>query len=310
MTQTQDQPNRRTYRGSCHCGAFIYEIDLPELSTIVECDCSFCRRTGNLYVPTSEDANFRVVNGSEEHLKSYTFGPGSKIHKFCPICATSILSRMPNGPAYMKLVLNARALQYVDVYLLERRYIFNSKVGAQYQPPKHKGDMPRIVEGGKLYTGSCHCGAVTVALSCRPLQESSEGGVIVCNCHICQRVSYAFRHESSPPLHSKFAIQNAYVWLFPEAENMVLSGSNDDIGRYTFSGGLASKTFCRTCGVGMTRPQPVEDRDQAPSESSCRAYRRGDASHPVNARVLHGVDVSKLRRGSKRQQSRHRDSDS
>ncbi|KAH0492914.1 hypothetical protein TgHK011_007841 [Trichoderma gracile] len=275
MTQTQDQPNRRTYRGSCHCGAFIYDIDLPELSTVVECDCSFCRRTGNLYVPTSEDANFRVINGSEEHLKSYTFGPGSKIHKFCPICATSILSRMPNGPAYMKLVLNARALQDVDVDLLERKYIFHSKVGPQYQPPEHKGDMPRIVEGDQLYTGSCHCGAVTVALSCRPLQESSEEGVIVCNCHICQR--------------------NAYVWLFPEVESMVLSGSNDDIGRYTFSGGLASKTFCRTCGVGMTRTQPVEDRDQAPSGSSCRAYRRGDASHPVNARVLHGVDVSKLR---------------
>jgi hypothetical protein len=81
MTQTQTEPNRRTYRGSCHCGAFVYDIDLPELRVVVECDCSFCRRTGNLYVPTGEDANFRVVNGSEGNLTSYTFGPGSKIHK-------------------------------------------------------------------------------------------------------------------------------------------------------------------------------------------------------------------------------------
>ncbi|OTA08545.1 glutathione-dependent formaldehyde-activating enzyme [Trichoderma parareesei] len=158
-----------------------------------------------------------------------------------------------------------------------RHSIFNSKVGAQYQPPEHKGDMPRIVEGGQLYTGSCHCGAVTVALSCRPLKESSVEGVVVCNCHICQR--------------------NAYVWLFPKAENMVLSGSKADIGRYAFSEGLTSKSFCRTCGVGMTflMNQPVEDRDLAASESSCRAYREVNTSHPVNARVLHGVDVRKPR---------------
>ncbi|TFB06725.1 hypothetical protein CCMA1212_000433 [Trichoderma ghanense] len=242
MTQTQNPPNRRTYRGSCHCGAFTYEIDLPELKIVVECDCSFCSRMGNLYVPTSEEANFRVANGSEEDLKSYTFGPGSKIHKFCPTCATSMLSRMPNGPAHMRLVLNARALQDVDVDLLERKYIFNSKIGDQYQPAEHKGGMPPNIDGGQLYTGSCHCGAITVALSCKPLKEFDDERVVVCNCRICQR--------------------NAYVWLFPRPENMVLSGSEDDIGRYTFSEGLTSKTFCRTCGVGMTylRKQPVEDR--------------------------------------------------
>ncbi|KAL6875262.1 Mss4-like protein [Trichoderma novae-zelandiae] len=277
MTQTQDQSNRRTYRGSCHCGAFTYEIHLPELKTAVECDCSFCSRTGNLYVPTSEEDNFRIVHGGEESLRSYTFGPGSKIHKFCPICATSMLSRMPNGPAHMRLVLNARALQDVDVDLLERKCIFNSKIGAQYLLPEHRGGIPPSVEGGQLYTGSCHCGAVTVALSCKPLDECSEERVVVCSCRICQR--------------------NAYVWLFPKPENMVLSGSERDIGRYTSSDGLASKTFCRTCGVGMTsvRNQPVEDEGQAPSESSCRAYCRGEESHPVNARVLHGVDVARLK---------------
>lgn len=67
--------------------------------------------------------------------------------------------------------------------------IFNSKIGALYLPPEHKGDVPPNVEGGRLYTGSCHCGAVTVCLSCKPLDESSEERVVVCNCSICQRVS-------------------------------------------------------------------------------------------------------------------------
>lgn len=92
------------------------------------------------------------------------------------------------------------------------------------------------------------------------------------------------------------ATQNAYVWLFPKAENVILSGSEDDIGRYTFPEGLTSKTFCRACGVGMTYliNQPIEDRVLAPNETPCRAYRKGDTSHPVNARVLHGVEVGKV----------------
>jgi hypothetical protein len=81
MAETQDQPKWRTYRGSCHCGDFIYEIDLPEVKTIIDCDCSFCALKGNLYVITNEGNNFKVIKGSEEKLTSYTFGPRTKIHK-------------------------------------------------------------------------------------------------------------------------------------------------------------------------------------------------------------------------------------
>ncbi|KAL7951575.1 Mss4-like protein [Trichoderma barbatum] len=278
MTATHDQTSRRTYRGNCHCGAFVYEVDLLELRSVIECDCSFCSRTGNLYVLTSEDSNFRIVKGSEEKLKTYTFGPRNKIHKFCPRCATSLLSRMPNGPPHMQLLLNTRAMQDVDVGPLERRHIFNSKIGAQYLPPEHKGDIPPNVEGGQLYTGSCHCGAVTVALSCKPLDEVSEEKAVVCNCSICSR--------------------NAYVWLFPKPENMVLSGSENVIGRYAFSDGLTSKTFCRTCGINMTnlRNQLSQDKVLALSEHSRQVYWGGKASHPVNARILHSVDVGKLKK--------------
>ncbi|KAF3067940.1 hypothetical protein CFAM422_008106 [Trichoderma lentiforme] len=278
MTVAQDQPSRRTYRGNCHCGNFVYEVDLPEVRSVVECDCSFCSRTGNLYVLTDEESNFRIVKGTEERLKSYTFGAGNKIHKFCPKCATSLLSRMPNGPPRLKLLLNTRALQDVDLDPLERRNIFNSKIGAEYLPSEHKGEMPPNVEGGQLYTGSCHCGAVTVALSCKPLDEFNEGVVVVCNCSICSR--------------------NGYIWLSPRPENVVLSGSEDAIGRYTFAEGLTSKTFCRTCGINMTdlRNQLSRDEVRALSKHSREIYGRNKESHPVNVRILHGVDVDKLKK--------------
>lgn len=153
--------------------------------------------------------------------------------QFCPKCATSLLSRMPNGPPRLKLLLNVSCgndLAYVIVSLTRTdrlelcrmstwirwneesklcrqvqlgeeqkvtvNSIFNSKIGAEYLPPEHKGEIPPNVEGGQLYTGSCHCGAVTVALSCKPLDEFNEGVVIVCNCSICSRVSCALQCAS------------------------------------------------------------------------------------------------------------------
>jgi hypothetical protein len=40
-------------------------------------------------------------------------------------------------------------------------------------------------EGSKLYTGGCHCGAVTIALNDKPLPESK---LEEDNCSICARV--------------------------------------------------------------------------------------------------------------------------
>lgn len=102
MTVAQDEPSRRTYQGNCHCGNFVYEVDLPELRSVVECDCSFCSRTGSLYVLTDEESNFRVVKGTEETLKSYTFGPGNKIHKVRKVANGDRRSRV----AYSAIVLS------------------------------------------------------------------------------------------------------------------------------------------------------------------------------------------------------------
>ncbi|KAL7918039.1 Mss4-like protein [Trichoderma austrokoningii] len=276
MAEAQDQPRRRTYQGSCHCGAFAFEIDLSEIDTVVNCDCSFCSRKGNLYVLTGEEDNFRVVRGSEERLTSYTFGPRNKIHKFCPNCATSMLSRMPNGPPRLKLLLNARAIQGIDINQIGRRNIFNSKLDLQYLPPAHKGGMPSSIEGGQLYTGSCHCGAVTVALSCKPL-ESGEERIEECSCDICRR--------------------NAYVWISPSFENVVLSGCEDAVGHYILPHGLTSKVFCRTCGVNMSsfRNPLSEEEILELNEQHLKAYTRSRAHYPINARTLHGLDVGKLK---------------
>jgi len=104
-----NQP-RKTYRGNCHCGAFVYEVELPEIKAVSACNCSICTKKGYLWVrPPSE---IKVVKGYEDALTSYTFGSKTFYHKvrsifpcleknssetenvqFCPTCATPLLAR-------------------------------------------------------------------------------------------------------------------------------------------------------------------------------------------------------------------------
>lgn len=71
----------------------------------------------------------------------------------------------------------------------------------------YDGALPTAeIEGGKIYTGSCHCGAIQLALKSKPLDSTfPEGflqGVGECNCSICMRVrrlNHLYPHSGRPP---------------------------------------------------------------------------------------------------------------
>jgi hypothetical protein len=75
-TTTEGEP--RTYRGNCHCGAFVYEAQLPEIKSALECNCSICHKKGYLWVIT-EPAKFDIVKGTSDTLSRYTVG--SVVHR-------------------------------------------------------------------------------------------------------------------------------------------------------------------------------------------------------------------------------------
>lgn len=79
MEDVQQSP-RQTYRGNCHCGAFVYEIDVPEITSVDECNCSICYKKGYLWVFLGE-RDFRVVKGDVNQLTGYRFGRGTVEHK-------------------------------------------------------------------------------------------------------------------------------------------------------------------------------------------------------------------------------------
>lgn len=62
----------KTYKASCHCGAFVYDVTTVSLddagTEVVRCNCSICMRNGYLliYVP---DGQIVFEKGGIEDLK-------------------------------------------------------------------------------------------------------------------------------------------------------------------------------------------------------------------------------------------------
>lgn len=75
MAATEDL---KSYRGNCHCGAFIFELKMPEIKGASECNCSLCKKKGYLFVLPEGDMT--VIKG-EGSLKEYTFNEGNTKHR-------------------------------------------------------------------------------------------------------------------------------------------------------------------------------------------------------------------------------------
>ena len=97
---------KKTYHGSCHCGAvrFAAEIDLAAPS--LRCNCSYClkiRCWASLVPPTA----FRMLAG-EADLSEYRFGAGRERHYFCRHCGVRPFGRgdSPRGGPFVGIGVN------------------------------------------------------------------------------------------------------------------------------------------------------------------------------------------------------------
>ena len=73
------------HRASCHCGAVVLELSLPNgIENPRRCDCSICRRKGAM-VGSVPLAGIKILKG-EDVLKLYEFNTKTAKHYFCSIC--------------------------------------------------------------------------------------------------------------------------------------------------------------------------------------------------------------------------------
>lgn len=75
---------KRTYTGSCHCGALRYEADIDLAQGTSKCNCTFCMKTRS-WKAFVKPASFRVLSGSD-NIKGYHKHPLASLKYFCDVC--------------------------------------------------------------------------------------------------------------------------------------------------------------------------------------------------------------------------------
>ncbi len=83
--------NETKHRGSCHCGAVKFEVEIDLAAGVGRCNCSICTKlgaTGGIVKP----AAFHLLAGEEE-LSAYAWGAKVSQRFFCKRCGVYCFGR-------------------------------------------------------------------------------------------------------------------------------------------------------------------------------------------------------------------------
>lgn len=143
----------------------------------------------------------------------------------------------------------------------------------------------------KLYTGSCHCGLIRIALKSKPLPEVE---LKEDNCSICVRVS--------PPLPASKVLlltsvgQNAWIGTYPRKAQVSIVGKESETDYLLFGRGFSGSPFCKLCGVHVYTNLYGPPRHLVESWPEARQaiVREKLDIRPLNLRALDGVEWDRL----------------
>lgn len=77
--------NVRTEKGSCHCKAVEFEVDLENgYENVRRCNCSICSRKGAIMAAVPLD-RLRITRGADK-LSMYQWNTKTARHYFCSVC--------------------------------------------------------------------------------------------------------------------------------------------------------------------------------------------------------------------------------
>ena len=75
---------KKTYQGSCHCGAVRFEAELDLTAGGSMCNCTVCSKIAAVSAIVAPDT-FRLISG-EDSLSTYEWGGKVSLRKFCKHC--------------------------------------------------------------------------------------------------------------------------------------------------------------------------------------------------------------------------------
>jgi hypothetical protein len=100
----------KVYRGSCHCGAVVFEVS-ADIDHVRVCDCSMCRRRGALLHRVNNDRLHLLT--PESGLSEYRWHTKTAIDYFCSICGIQPFRRPRTAPSQWSV--NIRCLEGIDL---------------------------------------------------------------------------------------------------------------------------------------------------------------------------------------------------
>lgn len=100
------------YKGSCHCGKVAYEVEMDELTGVMECNCSMCSRKG-AKMAFAPRAKLKLTT-PESNAKSYLFNKHVIQHRFCPECGIHAYGVGKDRQGNEMAMVNVRCLEGVD----------------------------------------------------------------------------------------------------------------------------------------------------------------------------------------------------
>jgi hypothetical protein len=104
------------HKASCHCGAVVLELDLPNgIENPRRCDCSICRRKGAI-VASVKLSGIKIIKGNDA-LRLYQFNTMTAKHYFCSVCGIYTHHQRRSNPE--EYGYNVGCLEGVNPFLIE-----------------------------------------------------------------------------------------------------------------------------------------------------------------------------------------------
>ncbi|MCL2917340.1 GFA family protein [Shewanella litorisediminis] len=106
---------RDKHLASCHCGAVVLELHLPDgIVNPRRCNCSMCRRRGAVAASVPL-AGLKILKG-QDSLRQYQFNTCTARHFFCGHCGIYTHHQRRSNPA--EFGYNLGCLEGVDPFLV------------------------------------------------------------------------------------------------------------------------------------------------------------------------------------------------
>lgn len=123
---------KKTYRGSCHCGAVRLEADIDLAAGTFKCNCPICAKTRNWGIFVRPD-DFRLLAGEAE-LADYR--PYNVHHKFCQRCGVRLFGMQAEAGVSKGYAVRVSCLDDVDINeLLKAPVTFFDGLHDNYETP-------------------------------------------------------------------------------------------------------------------------------------------------------------------------------